>query len=45
MGITVTREEVDKELKKLKNQNFKTEAEYEKFLKDRTSPRRTSTNG
>jgi parvulin-like peptidyl-prolyl isomerase len=30
--ITVTEEEVQDELKKLKDQNFKTEAEFEKFL-------------
>jgi parvulin-like peptidyl-prolyl isomerase len=33
-GITVTKEEVKKELKKLKGQNFKSEAEFQKFLKD-----------
>lgn len=32
-GIAVTTEEVEKELKKLKDQNFKTEAEFQKFLK------------
>jgi parvulin-like peptidyl-prolyl isomerase len=32
-GITVTEEEVQKELKKLKDQNFKTEAEFQEFLK------------
>jgi foldase protein PrsA len=31
-GITVTKAEVAKEFKKLKKENFKTEAEYEKFL-------------
>jgi parvulin-like peptidyl-prolyl isomerase len=34
MGITVTPAEVAKEFKKLKDENFKTEAEYRKFLKD-----------
>ena len=34
MGISVTPKEVDEELKKLKKQNFKTEAEYQKFLKE-----------
>jgi foldase protein PrsA len=34
MGITVTKQEVAEEFKKLKDENFKTEAEYEKFLKD-----------
>ena len=33
-GITVTKAEVAKEFKKLKKENFKTEAEYEKFLKE-----------
>jgi foldase protein PrsA len=33
-GISVTKQEVAKEFKKLKTQNFKTEAEYEKFLKE-----------
>ena len=32
-GITVTTEEVEKELKKLKDQNFKTDAEFQKFLR------------
>jgi parvulin-like peptidyl-prolyl isomerase len=32
-GITVTEKEVQDELKKLKEQNFKTTAEFEKFLK------------
>jgi parvulin-like peptidyl-prolyl isomerase len=32
-GITVSEEEVEKELEKLKQQNFKTEAEFQKFLK------------
>lgn len=32
-GISVTTEEVEDELKKLKKQNFKTEAEFQKFLK------------
>jgi parvulin-like peptidyl-prolyl isomerase len=32
-GISVTTEEVEKELKKLKDQNFKSDAEFEKFLK------------
>jgi parvulin-like peptidyl-prolyl isomerase len=32
-GIAVTEEEVQKELKKLKEQNFKTEAEFQEFLK------------
>jgi foldase protein PrsA len=31
-GITVTKAEVTKEFQKLKKENFKTEAEYEKFL-------------
>jgi parvulin-like peptidyl-prolyl isomerase len=34
MGITVSDEEVDKELKKLKKANFKTDAEFEKFIKE-----------
>ena len=34
MGITVSDEEVDKELKKIKKENFKTEAEFEKFTKE-----------
>lgn len=34
MGIAVSDQEVAKELKKLKKENFKTEAEFEKFLKD-----------
>jgi parvulin-like peptidyl-prolyl isomerase len=33
-GISVTDEEIAKELKKLKKENFKTEAEYKKFLKE-----------
>jgi foldase protein PrsA len=33
MGITTTDKEVSEEFKKLKKENFKTEAEYEKFLK------------
>ncbi len=33
MGISATAEEVAAELKKLKKQNFKTEAEYQKFIK------------
>ncbi|HEY1286615.1 MAG TPA: SurA N-terminal domain-containing protein [Solirubrobacterales bacterium] len=33
MGISVTDKEVSEELKKLKKENFKTEAEYKKFLK------------
>lgn len=33
MGISVTEKEVADELKKLKKQNFKTEAEYNEFLK------------
>jgi parvulin-like peptidyl-prolyl isomerase len=32
-GISVTEKEVEEELKKLKKQNFKTEAEFQKFLK------------
>ncbi len=32
-GLTVTTKEVQEELKKLKKQNFKTEAEFKKFLK------------
>jgi parvulin-like peptidyl-prolyl isomerase len=32
-GLSVTPQEVDKELKKLKKQNFKTEAEFQTFLK------------
>jgi parvulin-like peptidyl-prolyl isomerase len=32
-GITVTEDEVDKKLGELKKQNFKTEAEFQKFLK------------
>jgi hypothetical protein len=32
-GITVTEKQVEEELKKLKKQQFKTEAEFEKFLK------------
>jgi parvulin-like peptidyl-prolyl isomerase len=32
-GIAVTEEEVQKELKKLKEQNFKTDAEFQEFLK------------
>jgi parvulin-like peptidyl-prolyl isomerase len=31
-GLTVTEKEVQEELKKLKKQNFKTEAEFQKFL-------------
>jgi parvulin-like peptidyl-prolyl isomerase len=34
MGISVTQKEVADEFKKLKDENFKTEAEYEKFLKE-----------
>jgi foldase protein PrsA len=34
MGLSVTEKEVAEEFKKLKDENFKTEAEYEKFLKD-----------
>jgi parvulin-like peptidyl-prolyl isomerase len=34
MGISVTPEEVSDELEKLKKQAFKTEAQYEKFLKE-----------
>jgi foldase protein PrsA len=34
LGITVTEEEVEAELKKLKKENFKTEAEYKSFLKE-----------
>jgi parvulin-like peptidyl-prolyl isomerase len=34
LGITVTEQEVAQEFKKLKNENFKTEAEYQKFLKE-----------
>jgi foldase protein PrsA len=34
MGITATEKEVEAELKKLKKENFKTEAEYKKFLKE-----------
>jgi foldase protein PrsA len=34
MGIAVTEKEVAEELKKLKGENFKNEAEYEEFLKD-----------
>ena len=33
-GVTVTKAEIAKEFKKLKTENFKTEAEYEKFLKE-----------
>jgi foldase protein PrsA len=33
-GISVTDKEVEDELKKLKKENFKTEAEYQKFLKE-----------
>jgi foldase protein PrsA len=33
MGITASEQEVAKEFKKLKEENFKTEAEYKKFLK------------
>ena len=44
-GFSVTKAEVEKEFKKLKKENFKTEAEYKKFLKNRASPRPTSTNG
>jgi parvulin-like peptidyl-prolyl isomerase len=32
-GLSVTEAEVEKELKKLKKQNFKTEADFQKFLK------------
>jgi foldase protein PrsA len=34
MGITVTDEELDEELKKVKKESFKTEAEFQKFLKE-----------
>lgn len=34
MGITVSSEEIDKELKKLKKESFKTEAEFNKFVKE-----------
>jgi foldase protein PrsA len=34
MDVSVTESEVAKEFKKLKEENFKTEAEYKKFLKD-----------
>jgi parvulin-like peptidyl-prolyl isomerase len=34
LGITVTEKEVEEEFKKLKKENFKTEAEYKKFLKE-----------
>jgi foldase protein PrsA len=34
LGISVTEKEVEEELKKLKKENFKTEAEYQKFLKE-----------
>ena len=33
-GITVTKAEVEQRIQKLKKENFKTEAEYEKFLKE-----------
>jgi foldase protein PrsA len=33
MGITVTDQEVDKEFKKIKEENFPSEAEYQEFLK------------
>lgn len=33
-GVTVSEDEVAEELKKLKKENFKDEAEYKKFLKD-----------
>jgi len=33
-GISVNEAEIEKEFKKLKSQNFKTEAEYQKFLKE-----------
>jgi parvulin-like peptidyl-prolyl isomerase len=33
-GISVTEADVEKEFKKLKKENFKTEAEYKKFLKE-----------
>jgi parvulin-like peptidyl-prolyl isomerase len=33
-GISVTKPEVEKEFKKLKKENFKTEADYQKFLKE-----------
>lgn len=34
MGITVTERQVQKELKKLKDESFQNEAEYKKFLKE-----------
>lgn len=34
MGISVTPDEIAKELKKLKNQTFKTEKQYEEFLEE-----------
>jgi foldase protein PrsA len=34
MGLSVTEKEVAEEFKKLKDENFKTEAEYKKFLAD-----------
>jgi foldase protein PrsA len=33
LGIEVTQRQIDTELKQIKDQNFKTDAEYEKFLK------------
>jgi foldase protein PrsA len=33
-GLSVTKPEVEKEFKKLKKENFKTEADYQKFLKE-----------